>query len=319
MPRRLLLAAASAALATACSAQSNPGPATAAVSQGPAATAAVGTATAPPSGTCTGAKPPHYRHVIWIWMENRSYSEAIGPGSGGSGLARFAHRCGVATNYEAVTHPSLPNYIAATSGSTHGITSDCSPSDCPVRHNSLYAQVTRAGLRWRGYAESMQHRCDHASYDHYAARHNPAVYYPPIANQCAGQDVALGGNTGPFATALAKRRLPAFAFVTPNLCHDGHDCSMQTADAWATPFLRRIVTSPAYKAGNTAVFVTWDEGIGSDQRVATIVIAPSVRPGTRAGARFTHYSLLRTTEQLLGLSYLGKAKAARSMRAAFHL
>jgi hypothetical protein len=83
--------------------------------------------------------------------------------------------------------------------------------------------------------------------------------------------------------------------------------------------LARITRSPSYGAGDVAVFVTWDEGIGADQHIATVVIAPAVPRGTRSAMPYTHYSLLRTTEALLGLPLLGAARTAADMRTAFHL
>src|SRR4051795_13041033 len=123
-------------------------------------------------GPCgRGGSAAQYTRVIWIWMENRSYSQVLGPSGDAPRLASYARRCGVATAYYAITHPSLPNYLAAVSGSTGGVTTDCSPSSCLQRHASLFGQVSRSGRQWRGYAESMTSPCDRASYDGYAARH----------------------------------------------------------------------------------------------------------------------------------------------------
>jgi phospholipase C len=306
--RPLLVAAAASLALTGCAGSS-------AALRSPGANAAA----APANHPCGRTAQASYRHVVWIWMENRSYSSVLGNSGQAPGLAAYAKQCGVATNYHAVAHPSLPNYVAAVAGGTHGITSDCDPGTCPVRHNSLFAQVTRAGGEWRSYAESMSTPCDHRSYGRYAARHNPAVYFPPIARQCGSHDVALGAANGPFAHQLASNQLPGFTFVTPNLCDDGHDCSTRIADNWLSGWLGRIVASPAYRAGRTVVFVTWDEGDGSANRVATVVIGPSVAPGTRVGQRFSHYSLLRTTEEILGLPKLGHAATASSMRSSFGL
>lgn len=322
MPPRPFLAATAVALALAgCAASSASAPSGASRASDSVSAQSAGQAAAPRASTavCGRVAKTHYKHVIWILMENRSYSSVLGPDYTAPNLSRYAKKCGVATNDWAVTHPSLPNYIALTSGSNYGITSDCEPSTCPVRHKSLFTQVTNAGKQWRSYAESMTTRCDHASYGNYAARHNPAVYYPSLASQCATKDVPMGGTNGRFAHALANSTLPAFAFVTPNLCSDGHNCSTATADTWLGGWLDRITSSPAYRANDTVVFVTWDEGVGSDNRIATVVIGPTVTRGTRAGARYSHYSLLRTTEQILGLPFLANAATARSMRAAFGL
>ncbi|HET6816111.1 MAG TPA: alkaline phosphatase family protein [Mycobacteriales bacterium] len=254
-------------------------------------------------------------HVIWIWMENRSYSQVLGPSGQAPHLAWYARHCAVATNYYAITHPSLPNYLAAVSGSTGGVTTDCSPSSCPQWRTTIFRQLSARGRQWRSFAENMQTACDRASYDGYAARHNPAVYFPGIRDQCLNWDRPMGGATGRFATMLQQRTLRPFTFITPNLCDDGHDCSTATADSWLGTWLNRIVASPMYAAGHTAVFVTWDEGLdGSTNRVATVLIAPSVTPGTRSSTHYTHYSLLRTTEELLGLPLLRAAANAHSMR-----
>ena len=252
-------------------------------------------------------------------MENRTYTSVLGNGSASPSLTSYAAKCGLATASYAVTHPSLPNYLAATSGSTGGVTSDCSPGSCPQNRRSLFAQIQSAGKQWRAYVESMPSNCSAASSGTYAVKHNPAVYFTPVHARCRSWDVPMGGSSGAFATALTHSALPAFSFVTPNMCHDGHDCSTSTADSWLGTWLGRITASPAYRAGDTAVFVTWDEGVGSDQHIATVVLAPTVPRGLRSTTRFTHYSLLRTTEDLLGLPRLGSATGARSMQSAFHL
>ncbi|HVT65661.1 MAG TPA: alkaline phosphatase family protein [Mycobacteriales bacterium] len=262
-----------------------------------------------------------YRHVIWIWMENRSYNQVLGRSGGAKNLASYANACGVATNYDAITHPSLANYLAATSGSTHGIKDDCDPSSCPVGGRSLFSQLDQSGAGWGAYAENMRHPCDERSYDKYAARHNPAVYYSALRKSCRASDLAMGGTKGRFARHLAAGHLPGFVFVTPNLCDDGHDCSTATADSWLGSWLNRITASRTYRNGSTVVFVTWDENdySASSNQVATVVIGPTVTPGTRSHRHFTHYALLRTTEQLLGVGYLRKAATATSLRAAFNL
>jgi phospholipase C len=121
---------------------------------------------------------------------------------------------------------------------------------------------------------------------------------------------------GPFAQALDDATLPAFSFVTPNLCNDSHDCPVKRGDVWLSVWLRRILTSRSYLAGNTALFVMWDE----DGIIPNIVISPTTRPGTASTTPFDHYSLLRTTEEMLGIpTHLGQAASARSMRSAFRL
>jgi phospholipase C len=255
-------------------------------------------------------------------MENKSYDDVVG-----SAAAPFANRlakaCGLATDYHALTHPSLPNYIGATSGATHGIVDDGPPVAHPLRVPSIYSQVDAAGKTWREYEESAPGRCPLASSGRYAVKHDPAPYYRGIRRECALGDVPLGTTArGSLRADLANGTLPAFSFVTPNLCDDTHDCGVATGDAWLQSWFERILSSPDYRAGDTVVFLTWDEDGSASNRVPMIVVSPSTAPGTVSTASFDHYSLLRTTEQLLGIRrLLGHAgdPGTASMAGAFRL
>jgi phospholipase C len=285
-----------------------------------------------------GAAPRTYRHVIWIWMENHPYDAVIGS-SQAPYTNRLAAACGLATNYHNVTHPSLPNYIAATSGGTQGITGDCQPSECSRPAQSVFGQLQAAGMTWMAYQESMPSPCDLSSGSganpsgDYAPKHNPAVYYLPLRAHCAQRVVPLGTpSAGALAHALESGSLPRFSFITPNLCNDTHDCPVSSGDTWLSRWLPVIVSSRAYRTAPTVIFITWDEGEGGNTsdcalnttdsgcHVATIVVSRTTPRDARSAQLFNHYGLLRTTEQLLGLKqYLGQASRSRSMRAAFHL
>ena len=146
---------------------------------------------------------------------------------------------------------------------------------------------------------------------------------------CASHDVPYTQ----LATDLANNTLPAFSFITPNLNDDMHNGTIAQGDAWLARNLPAILNSTPYQAKTTVVFLTWDEGSGgypiedcdnttttdSSCHVATIVISPTTPPGTTSGAFFSHYSLLGTTEQLLGLPKLAQAASSPTMTAAFHL
>ena len=275
-----------------------------------------------PCGWRTAA-PEAPRHVVWVFMENKPY-EAIVGSPNAPYENELATGCGLATNYHAVTHPSLPNYIAATSGGTQGITDDANPSSHPLDTSSIYSQVKAAGKTWRDYEESSPGGCPQTSSGQYAVRHDPATYYTGVRTDCAAWDVPLGTPTsGALAADLANDSLPAFAFVTPNLCNDTHDCPVRTGDDWLRAWVPSIVASPAYRSGTTVLVITWDEDDGSaTNHVAAIVVAPSVRPGTSSATAFDHYALLKSTEQLLGITtFLGHAAdpTTASMLAAFNV
>ena len=235
-------------------------------------------------------------------------------------VTALARRCGLATEYHAIAHPSLPNYLAMTSGSTHGIRSDCQPFQCPIRGPNLFTQVTRHGLRWRSYAESMPRPCYRGTTSLYAARHVPAVYYTRI-RACGRHVRSLGRlGSGRLHFALHSGHAPALMFVTPNLCNDAHDCPLARGDAWLARWIPMIVASPTYRHGHTAVLLTFDEGGGGGNVVPLIVLSRYTPVHAVRHRLLTHYSLLRATEKMLGIRrYLGKARSARGLPKAFHL
>jgi phosphatidylinositol-3-phosphatase len=294
-------------------------------------------ASQPLCGALAGTAPVHVGRVVVIVMENHSYADVVG--RDGSAVARAApylngtlkKRCGLATNYRGITHPSLPNYIAMVAGTKGGIADNC--TSCTTRASNLFGQLRRNGRSWRVFAEGMPGPCSHRSGGRYVKRHNPATYFPAIAADCRRFDVPMGGDDGPFARALRNDRLRAFTMVVPDMCNDTHDCPVSTGDAWLRRWVPRIAATPSYRDGRTVVFVTWDEGRGGDAgvdclahpgdrscHVPLFVISALTAAGSRSSASYSHYSLLRTVEALLGMPrYLGRAATAKGLRAAFGL
>jgi hypothetical protein len=269
-----------------------------------------------PCGTGS-ASPATWDHVVWIVFENKSYSQIIDAPEAPY-LTGLAAKCGLATDYHGVAHPSLPNYIAMTSGGIQGVTDDKGPAAHPLAAASIFSQLGAGG--WRALQESMPSDCEPGNSGLYAARHNPPLYYTDVAQDCPLQDVPLGPTPD-----LSAR----FTFITPNLCHDMHsspcadtaEAEVAAGDAWLADFLPGVFSTKEYRAGSTAVFITWDEDDFTDvQHVPTLVIAPSVAAGSTDATTFDHYSLLRTTEEMLGIdTFLGDAATATSMRAHFGL
>jgi phospholipase C len=199
---------------------------------------------------------------------------------------------------------------------------------------SIFSQVRAAGGSWRAYVEDMTANCSPTSNRLYSPIHNPAIYYSRIASDCVSWNVPLGSTeAGAFLIDITNESLPEYTFVVPNLCHDSHDCALGMADGWLKTWISRIVSSQTYGRGTTAIFITWDDS-GTDPPgvedctlsdvpdclVPLFVISPSVRPGTVVSDRLTNYSILRTTEELLGITtYLGAAANAPSLRPLFRL
>jgi hypothetical protein len=259
-------------------------------------------------------------------MENRSYSDIIGSPQAPY-INSLATQCGLATNYHNISHPSLPNYVGATSGlglsDLARFDSDCNPSrQCDASAPGVFGQ----GETWGAYQESMPSNCDTSNSSDYAARHNPPLYFTSLAN-CPSFDVPYTH----LATDLASNALPAFSFVTPNLSNDMHNGTTAQGDKWLADNLPTIFNSGEYRSGTTAVFLTWDEGEGGSSsacasnstdvgcHVPMIVISPSTIPRTASGALFNHYSLLGTAEELLGLPRLGVVASVPTMTSAFNL
>jgi phosphatidylinositol-3-phosphatase len=234
---------------------------------------------------------------------------------------------GLAANYHNITHPSLPNYIGATSGLGYSalkkFTPDCNPvPKCSTPARSIFAQ----GETWKAYEESMPSNCHRTDSGEYAVRHNPPPYYTTLPG-CGGHDVPYPR----LAADLRRNHLPAFSFITPNLIDDMHDGTVADGNRWLATNLPAILASRDYRSGSTVVMITWDEGEGGTAskcaanttdvgcHVATIVISPSTKAGTKSRTLFNHYSLLGTAEQLLHLPRLGRASKVPAMTSAFNL
>ncbi|TMG20824.1 MAG: hypothetical protein E6H99_07205 [Chloroflexi bacterium] len=259
-----------------------------------AAVAFVVTACGQTSSTSSKTQP---RHVFLIVMENHSANQAMS----GAFTASLAAKYRVAGNYRAITHPSVPNYLALTSGKTWGVSDD---SYYPLPAEDLGTQLTKAGVSWRAYMEGMDSRGCLDSPVPYDPGHNPFAYYggacPPNVVPLTNLSADLAGTT------------PLFAWITPDMCHDTHDCSVSVGDDWLRTQAGEITASKAWK-DNGILFLVWDEDDGSaGNHVLMLVIAPGISHKTSA-TEYTHYSLLATIEDLMGVGRLGAAAQATPM------
>jgi phosphatidylinositol-3-phosphatase len=271
-------------------------------------------ATSPPTAIVTTARPcagsvprTTYSHIVVVFMENKSFNQIVG-NPAATYLNSLAHECGLATEYHGITYPSLPNYLAATSGSTYGVADDGLPAAHPIAAASIFSQT---GASWQSLSESMPVNCDRSNAYPYMVKHNPAPYYATAAAACSKQNVPL-----PNAPAFTAK----YTFVTPNMLHDMHDGTIAQGDAWLKTFVPKVIGSAGYQTGSTILVIVWDtDDRSANNRAPAIVVAPQVKPGTTSATVFNHYSLLRLSEETLGLPLLGSAARAASMRAAFHL
>ncbi|HEY3763910.1 MAG TPA: alkaline phosphatase family protein [Gaiellales bacterium] len=297
-----------------------------------AAQAACGTATAAPVGITK---------VLTIVFENTDLASIVGSPEAPN-LNALASSCGLATDYHGLQFPSLPNYIALTSGQIppsiagDGVNGrDCVPSPtCQSTDPSIFTQIDAAAaatppapLNWRTYAESMPGNCGLANDADYAPRHNPAVYYTQDAAACALDDVPSGTPAaGALQSDLAAGTLPSYGLFIPNLCNDGHDsCNganrVAEEDATVGAWMPAILASPDYQSGHLLVVLTADtsQSAANGNLLATVLVNQDVPAATQVATRFDHYSLLRLDEELLGLPLLANAADATDMAASFGL
>lgn len=253
---------------------------------------------------------PAFSHVFVIVMENQEYGAIIGNASAPY-INRLATTYGLGTQYYAVGHPSLPNYLALAAGSTFGITTDC--QTCYVNSPNLADQIEASGRTWKAYMEGMPSPCLIGSAYPYAQKHNPWIYFDDIRTNAARCQSHVVPFTQ-FGTDLASGNAPNFVWITPNMCNDMHDCSVSSGDAWLAQQVPAILNSAAWRSGGV-LFIMWDEGTSSagccttaaGGRVAMLVVSPLAKAGYQSTVPETHYSWLRTIEDAWRLPPLNGA------------
>ena len=249
--------------------------------------------------------------MVVIVFENREASEII-ENRDAPTFAGLARRGARLEPYTAVAHPSLPNYLALVSGSTHGIESDC--TDCVVDAPSLADTLHAAGRTWKTYAEGIPRAgFTGAAAGRYVKRHVPFLYFRSVLSRPSWRR-----RVQPFSELerdLAARRLPDFSLVIPDLCHNMHDCSVAVGDRWLGHALKILLRSGALRGG--VVFVVFDEGTstaGGGGRIAAYAVGPAVRARAQTGEAVTHYRLLATIEAAWRLPRLGRSRSVKPIK-----
>jgi hypothetical protein len=253
-----------------------------------------------PAGVSAANGVPRPDHVVIVIFENHQQPQVIGSPSApyinslAQGGANFTQSFGV-------THPSQPNYLALFSGSTQGVTSDSCPHTFTA--NNLGRQLTDGGLTFAGYSEGLPStgftRCTSGRY---ARKHAPWVNFSNVASSANKPFTA-------FPTDFTQ--LPTLSFVIPDLCDDMHDCSVSTGDTW----LRNNIKSYADWATthNSVLIVDFDEDdFTTTNRIPTVFYGQHVKTGTYT-ERITHYSVLRTAEDMFNLTHVGSAASATTI------
>ncbi len=274
-------------------------------------TAGATSAVIPLPRTTTSTTGPD--HIVVMVFENKEADSIMDRGSSATYFRSLARRSVTLTRLFAITHPSLPNYLALTSGSTHDIHSDC--ATCLVDGTNLVDQLELAAIPWKAYMESMPEPCSIAVTDgKYVMKHNPFMYYTDVrddADRC-NKVVPLWQLTSDLQAGV----LPAFAWITPNVCHDMHDCSIATGDRFLRTWAPRIVAALApdgilvilFDEGVTAAGCCHDRAAGG--HIAGIIAGPGAGVGVTIRTKVTQYSVLKLIEEAWGLGDLGETVSA---------
>jgi len=267
-----------------------------------------------PSPTPT-PKPlvPNFKHIAIVMFENKEFGSVIGNPLMPN-YNRLAREYTLLTQYYAVTHPSLPNYIAFIGGDTFGITSNC--NDCFINAPSLPDYIEATSRTWKTYQEDMPEPCYLGDTHLYVQKHNPFIYFNPIrldAARCAQSVVPLTA----LQTDIEAGTLPNYLFIKPNLCNDSHDCKLDVSDAWLTNLLVSLVPALDATGESYLLVMLFEEGQGDHSccglplkaggRVPVVLYSPLVKNGFEDPTPYTHYSLLKTISEAWGLPYLGHA------------
>ena len=251
-----------------------------------------GSGGSPPVLTPVASGQPSFTHVILVVEENHSYADVIG----NSAMPYFnslAAKYGLATQYFANAHPSIPNYLMLTTGQIETLDDRFSGT---ITDDNVVRELVKAGKTWKSYAESLPSTgYVGADAGEYARRHNPFAFLSDVQDSPAQM-----ANLAPFtqfATDLANNALPQYSFIAPNLIDDAHDGSLAQADAWLQSNIAPLIANSAFQSGGLLI-ITFDEGDQSDLnhgggQVATVIVSPAAKPGFQSTTLYQHQSLLR--------------------------
>ena len=262
--------------------------------------------------TTQAVRPAAWRGTVFtIVMENHSQGQILG-NPAAPYINSLAQQNAVAAGYhDSYVHPSEPNYIWMVAGENFGILNDDDPhrGNAITSQSHLANQIEKAGLTWKSYQESMGASCGLKSHGLYAAKHNPFVYFADI-NGWDGSTFQPSARCdehvvdySQFDTDLASGKLPAYAFITPNMINDMHDGSVATGDSWLAAEVPKILNSDAYKNGGV-LFLLWDEGASASDDPPFIAISPNAQHGFVSHTEYDTSSFLKTVQSMMGVDPL---------------
>jgi len=221
---------------------------------------------------------------------------------------------GLATQYYGNAHPSIPNYLALTTGLMETFDDGFSGA---ITDDNVVRELVKAGKTWKSYAESLPSP-GYVGGDSglYKRGHNPFAYLSDVQN-----DSAQAANIVPFtqfATDLANNALPQYSFIAPNNLNNAHDGSLGQADAWLQTNIAPLMANPVFQSGGLLI-ITFDEGDQADinhggGQVATLIISSTAKKGFQSQTLYQHESVLRLILSGSGVTtFPGMAATAPAM------
>ncbi len=250
-----------------------------------------------------------FSHVVLVMEENHSYSDVIN-NSEMPYLNSLASKYGLATQYFADAHPSIPNYLMLTTGQME--TFDDSFSGTISDDNSV-RELVKAGKGWKCYAESIPSQ-GYLGGDSglYVRRHNPFSYLSDV--QASTSQAANIVPFTQFTADLTNHALPQYAFIAPNVNDDAHNGTLAQADAWLQTNIAPLISDADFQNSGLLI-ITFDESEDADVahgggHVATIIVSSKAKSGYQSTALYQHESLLRLILSASGVTTLPGASAS---------
>ena len=259
-----------------------------------------------------GTPPATSTRVFLVVEENHSYSDVIG-NSTMPYLNGLAKQYGLATQYYADAHPSIPNYFMLTTGLP--ITVDDAFTGT-VDDDNVARELVKAGKTWRSYSESLP-STGYTGGDVYPyfKHHNPFAYFKDVIGTPQANNLVPFSQ---FSSDLASNNLPDFSFITPNALNDAHDGTLATADQWLSANIDPLIKSNAFQS-NSVLIVVFDESDSTDLshiggHVPFIIAGPKVKAGYQSTTFYQHQSTLRLVLSTVGVnSFPGASAVAPDM------
>jgi acid phosphatase len=258
-----------------------------------------------------------FGHVVIVMEENANYSSVIGAPGSMPYLNSLAATYGSATEYFANTHPSIGNYEMLVTGQVLTNDDNETPASFPISVNNIVRELVANGKSWKAYAEDLpSNGYIGGDTGNYAVRHVPFAYLTDVQASATTRQGLVPFTQ--FAADLASGKLPNFSFVTPNLCNDAHNCSLNTADAWLKSNIAPLLTSSPFKDDGLLI-ITFDESANDNThgggRIPAVLVSPAFsKKGFQSSALYQHQSTLRLMLASLGTnSFPGAAATAPGM------